>query len=73
MLIPGCQRWMRCQVGITWRFFFYNKRGSLGVNSGGAASSADLGDSSDYLSEKLEGRSGQRFRKKCIALRVSRS
>jgi len=33
----------------------------LGVNLGGMTSSADLGGSSKYLSENLEGRSGERF------------
>ena len=32
-----------------------------GVTPGGAASSADLGGSSKYSSEKLEGRSAERF------------
>ena len=42
-----------------------DKRGgckeACGVTPGGTASSADLGGSSKYSSEKLEGRSAERF------------
>jgi hypothetical protein len=34
---------------------------ALPVRAGGAATSTDLGDSSKYSSETLEGRSGERF------------
>ncbi len=45
----------------------YPARGSVAV------SSADLGGSSKYSSENLEGRSGERFRENGIRSRVSRS
>jgi hypothetical protein len=38
-----------------------------------ADASADLGVSSKYSNENFEDRSGERFRKKFIALRVTRS
>ena len=49
------------------------KRRSLSVRMGGAAISADLGGSSKYSSENLEGRSGERFLENGNRSRVSRS
>ena len=45
----------------------------LGVNLNGIHLSADLGLSSNYSSEILEGRSRERFRNNSNWLRVSRS
>jgi len=42
------------------------------VTSVGAVSSADLGGSSDYSSERLEGLSGEGFRVQVILPRLSR-
>lgn len=47
--------------------------GSRGVNLGGTVLSADLGGSSNYSGENLEGRSGKWFCRKCNALQVTRS
>ena len=46
---------------------------ALGVSPGRTDSSADLGVSSKYSSEILEGRRGERFRVNIIWTRVSRS
>ncbi len=43
------------------------------VSARGAASGADLGGSSKYSNENFEDRSGEGFRMKCDAIRVSRS
>jgi len=44
-----------------------------GATRGAAASGADLGGSSKHSSEKLEGRSGERFRENGVRSRVNRS
>jgi len=46
---------------------------ALGVSSGGTRSSADLGVSSNYSTENVEGRSGEWFRENNNWSRVSRS
>ena len=43
------------------------------VSGGGGRPSADLGESSKYPSESLEGRRGERFPVSCIDTGVSRS
>jgi len=45
----------------------------LAVMPGGTSPGADLGGSSKYSSENLEGRSGEGFRANSIWARVSRS
>ncbi len=42
------------------------RRAAFPVRGGVATSSADLGGSSKYSSENLEGRSGERFRENSI-------
>ena len=49
------------------------RRKALAARPGGAAPGADLGGSSNYSSENLEGRSGEGFRANGAWTRVSRS
>jgi len=60
---------LKLRVGETWRVCDESKW----VTLAGATASADLGSSSDYSSERLEGLSGEGFRAQVILPRLSRS
>lgn len=74
--MDGAQARNRCAAAKPGGFVCRDARdgrGSLGVSRGGALPGADLGESSKYSSEKLEGRGGERSHVNSTCTWVSRS